>query len=157
LGKAFTYETVRKNLERAADCFGRALRIAGDNPGIEFHLGAVLYKQGKGDAALQYLQHVVELTDQLPDAIKFIGLVHHEKGELDEAIKYYELYIKKTPSPLDVYRLLGQAYAAKGQVQEAIDNYQLYVTKMPNAADASNITVELAKLRAKLSEKSPKS
>ena len=157
LGKAYTYDTTWKNLDRAAVCFGNALRLQPDNPAIEFHLGAVYYKQQKLDAALQTLERAVEQTDQVPEAYKFIGMAYHDKGQFQDAIKYYSLCLYKNPGAVDAYKLLAKAYQAEGQLKEAIDNYETYVKKIPTAVDAPSISQQVRDLRAQLNESLPKS
>ncbi|HVF90655.1 MAG TPA: hypothetical protein VNH22_11355, partial [Blastocatellia bacterium] len=56
LGRAYTFETEMKNLDRARSCFAQALKVQPDNAMFNFHMGAVYVKESKFDLALPYLE-----------------------------------------------------------------------------------------------------
>ncbi|HJQ24125.1 MAG TPA: hypothetical protein VKA60_09445 [Blastocatellia bacterium] len=101
LGKAYSYETPLKNLDRSIYYFQVSLRLEPNNPIINFHLGTAYYKQQKLDAALQQLLLALQQTTEIPDLYKVIGKTYQSKGQLQEAVTYYDLYLKRVPNAAD--------------------------------------------------------
>jgi hypothetical protein len=116
LGKAYSYETPLKNLDRSIYFFQSGLRVEPENPVINFHLGTAYYKQQKLDAALEYLTHALQETSEIPDLYKILAAVYQGKGQLQDAIKYYDLYLKKIPNAADAASINQQVKDLRAQL-----------------------------------------
>jgi tetratricopeptide (TPR) repeat protein len=116
LGKAYSYETPLKNLDRSVYFFHSGLQVEPANPVINFHLGAAYYKQQKLDAALEYLTRALQETADIPDLYKILAAVYQGKGQLQEAIKYYDLYLKKIPNAVDAASINQQVKDLRAQL-----------------------------------------
>jgi tetratricopeptide (TPR) repeat protein len=116
LGKAYSYETPLKNLDRSVYFFQSGLRVEPENPVINFHLGTAYYKQQKLDAALEYLTRALKETTEIPDLYKILAAVYQGKGQLPEAIQYYDLYLKKIPNAADAAAITQQVKDLRAQL-----------------------------------------
>jgi protein O-mannosyl-transferase len=116
LGKAYSYETPLKNLDRSIYFFQSGLRVEPENPVINFHLGTAYYKQQKLDAALEYLTRALQETTEIPDLYKILAAVYQGKGQLPEAIQYYDLYLKKIPNAADAAAITQQVKDLRAQL-----------------------------------------
>jgi tetratricopeptide (TPR) repeat protein len=116
LGKAYSYETPLKNLDRSVYFFQNALRMDPGNAVINFHLGTAYYKQQKFDPALDYLSIAMQLTNEIPDIYKIVAASYQGKGQLEEAIKYYDLYLKRIPNAVDAPSISQQVKDLRAQL-----------------------------------------
>ncbi|HKP12122.1 MAG TPA: hypothetical protein VJZ91_08440 [Blastocatellia bacterium] len=116
LGKAYSYETPLKNLDRSVYFFQNALRMDPGNAVINFHLGTAYYKQQKFDPALDYLTIAMQLTQEIPDIYKIMAASYQGKGQLQEAIKYYDLYLKRIPNAVDAASISQQVKDLRAQL-----------------------------------------
>jgi protein O-mannosyl-transferase len=119
LGKAYSYETPLKNLDRSVYFFQNSLRVDPDNPIVGFHLGTAYYKQQKLDAALEQLTHALQQTSEIPDLYKILAAVYQGKGQLQEAIQYYDLYLKRIPNAADAAAITQQVKDLRAQLNPA--------------------------------------
>jgi tetratricopeptide (TPR) repeat protein len=116
LGKAYSYETPLKNLDRSIYFFQSGLRLDQGNPIINFHLGTAYYKEQKLDAALQYLTIALQQSSDIPDLYKILAAVYQGKGQLQEAIQYYDLYLKRIPNAVDAPSINQQVKDLRAQL-----------------------------------------
>jgi tetratricopeptide (TPR) repeat protein len=116
LGKAYSYETPLKNLDRSIYFFQNALKMDPGNAVINFHLGTAYFKQQKFDAALDYLTIAEQLTSEIPDLYKIIAASYQSKGQLEEAIKYYDIYLKRIPNAVDAASISQQVKDLRAQL-----------------------------------------
>src|SRR5262249_19329816 len=119
LGKAYSYETPLKNLDRSVYFFQSSLRAEPDNPIVNFHLGTAYFKQQKLDSALEYLKVASQQTSEIPDLYKSLAAVYQGKGQLQEAINYYDLYLKKIPNAADAAAITQQVKDLRAQLTAA--------------------------------------
>jgi tetratricopeptide (TPR) repeat protein len=116
LGKAYSYETPLKNLDRSIYFFQTSLRLEPENPIFSVHLGTAYFKQQKLDAAQEYLTRALQQTTEIPDLYKVLAAVYQLKGQLQEAIQYYDLYLKKTPNAVDAATITQQVKDLRAQL-----------------------------------------
>ncbi|HKQ04988.1 MAG TPA: tetratricopeptide repeat protein [Blastocatellia bacterium] len=116
LGKAYSYETPLKNLDRSIYFFQTSLRLEPENPIFSVHLGTAYFKQQKLDAAQEYLTRALQQTSEIPDLYKVLAAVYQLKGQLQEAIQYYDLYLKKTPNAVDAATITQQVKDLRAQL-----------------------------------------
>jgi tetratricopeptide (TPR) repeat protein len=116
LGKAYSYETPLKNLDRSIYFFQNAVRMDPGNAVINYHLGTAYFKQQKYDPALDYLSIAMQLTSEIPDIYKIMAASYQNKGQLEEAIKYYDLYLKRIPNAVDAAAISQQVKDLRAQL-----------------------------------------
>ncbi|MFL6214748.1 MAG: hypothetical protein ACJ74J_12760 [Blastocatellia bacterium] len=116
LGKAYSYETPLKNLDRSVYFFQNALKMDPGNAVINYHLGTAYFKQQKFDPALDYLSIAMQLTSEIPDVYKIMAASYQGKGQLEEAIKYYDLYLKRIPNAVDAASISQQVKDLRAQL-----------------------------------------
>ena len=95
---ALGYSLADRNqrLEEAHELVGQALKLSPDDAFIMDSMGWVLFRQGKGEEGLKYLQHAYSIR---PDAeiAAHLGEVLWALGRRDEARKVWDEALKKTP------------------------------------------------------------
>jgi len=119
LGKAYSYETPLKNLDRSVYFFQSGLRVDPDNPIINVHLGTAYFKQQKLDAAQEYLTRALQQTREIPDLYKILAAVYQGKGQLQEAIQYYDLYLKRIPNAVDAASISEQVKTLRAKLNSS--------------------------------------
>jgi tetratricopeptide (TPR) repeat protein len=116
LGKAYSYETPLKNLDRSVYFFQTGLHLQPENAIISFHLGTAYFKQQKYDAAVEHLTHALQETTEIPDLYKILAASYQGRGQLQEAIQYYDLYLKKIPNAVDAASISQQVKDLRAQL-----------------------------------------
>jgi len=95
---ALGYSLADRNqrLEEAHELIGQALKLSPDDAFIMDSMGWVLFRQGKGEEGLKYLQRAYSIR---PDAeiAAHLGEVLWALGRRDEARKVWDEALKKTP------------------------------------------------------------
>jgi len=95
---ALGYSLADRNqrLEEAQELIGQALKLSPDDAFIMDSMGWVLFRQGKGEEGLKYLQRAYSIR---PDAeiAAHLGEVLWALGRRDEARKVWDEALKKTP------------------------------------------------------------
>ena len=101
LGRAYTFDTEFKNLDRARACFEQALRIHPDNAMFNFHMGAVYAKERKFDQAVPYLEYAKTKAPHLVDSYRFLSYAYESKNQLPLAIENLAEYLRLSPNASD--------------------------------------------------------
>jgi tetratricopeptide (TPR) repeat protein len=119
LGRAYTYDTELKNLDRALYFFSRALALNPENGGFNFHMGAACVKAGKQELALEYLKKAREQTPDFSDIYLFTAYAHHNRGDFRAAIDSYNEYLLKRPDAPDAAKIRQDMDKLRAQLQSA--------------------------------------
>lgn len=92
----YTLADRNQRLEEAQALIGQALKLSPDDAFIMDSMGWVLFRQGKGEEGLKYLQRAYSIR---PDAeiAAHLGEVLWALGRRDEARKVWDEALKKTP------------------------------------------------------------
>jgi tetratricopeptide (TPR) repeat protein len=92
----YTLADRNQRLEEAHELIGQALKLSPDDAFIMDSMGWVLFRQGKGEEGLKYLQRAYSIR---PDAeiAAHLGEVLWALGRRDEARKVWDEALKKTP------------------------------------------------------------
>jgi tetratricopeptide (TPR) repeat protein len=122
LGRAYTFDTELKNLNRAVELFNQALRVNPDNAMVLFHLGATYVKGGDSKNGLPYLEKAQQLQPDLPDIYNFLARAYRNVGRNEEAIKVFELYLKMRPNSRDAAEIRQEITRLRNQPQPAAQN-----------------------------------
>ncbi|HWO00883.1 MAG TPA: tetratricopeptide repeat protein [Blastocatellia bacterium] len=119
LGTVYTFDTGLRNYDRAVGCFERALRLQPDNGMVNFHLGAILGKQGNEDAAIHYLDTARQLQPDLADAYKLLAYVYRGKGQVQLAIDNLSEYLRLQPNAFDAQRVSKEVQDLQAQLRSS--------------------------------------
>lgn len=119
MGRAYTYDTELKNLDRALYFFNRALALDPENGGYNFHMGAACVKAGKQELALEYLKKAKEQTPEFSDIYLFTAYAHHNRGDFREALDSYNEYLLKRPDAPDAAKIRQDMDKLRTQLQSA--------------------------------------
>ncbi len=119
MGRAYTYDTELKNLDRALYFFSRALALDPENGGFNFHMGAACVKAGKQDTALEFLKKAKERTPDFSDIDLFTAYAYHNRGDFREAIDSYNEYLLKRPDAPDAAKIRQDMDKLRAQLQSA--------------------------------------
>jgi tetratricopeptide (TPR) repeat protein len=92
----YTLADRSQRLDEAVDLIGKALKLAPDDAFIMDSMGWVLFRQGKSEEGLKYLQRAYSIR---PDAeiAAHLGEVLWALGRRDEARKIWDEALKKSP------------------------------------------------------------
>ncbi|HYP25661.1 MAG TPA: tetratricopeptide repeat protein [Blastocatellia bacterium] len=124
LGRAYTFETEMKNLERARACFARALKAQPDNAMFNFHMGAVYVKENKFDMALPYLELAKQRAPELVDTYKFLAYAYANKNQLPQAIESLSEYLRRNPNASDAPSESVRLQQLRSRLQNQTQNPQ---------------------------------
>ncbi|MEW6211075.1 MAG: hypothetical protein AB1631_22110, partial [Acidobacteriota bacterium] len=105
IGRAYTYDTELKDIQKSLYFFSRALALDPENPGFNFHMGAACVKAGNQSQALEYLRKAKERTPEFSDIYLFTAYAHHNRGDFREAIDNYNQYLLKKPDAPDAAKI----------------------------------------------------
>jgi tetratricopeptide (TPR) repeat protein len=100
-------------------------------------LGALYYKRGDNENALDQYNQSNELKPNNPETLNGLGLVEQRKGNIEGALKNFMAAIRINPQFADAYNNLGVAYEArkgKGDADLAYTSYEKALTINPNHA-----------------------
>ena len=117
LGRAYTFDTELKNLERARVFFANGLKVQPRNPMINFHMGAAYVLDNKFQAALPYLEFASKEMPQHNDVNKFLAYAYQNLGQIQQAIDSLSLYLKNQPNARDAARENQRLQHMRAQLQ----------------------------------------
>jgi Flp pilus assembly protein TadD len=122
-----------------------------DTVDLQIKLGAVLLRQGKGDASVTALRKVVLSEPDNALAQFNLGAALFETAKLDEAEatlrRAYQIEGAKMPG---AQLLLGQVYFQKNDYAKAIAAFEAYLRDLPDAPNAAQVKDGINKLRQAL-------
>jgi tetratricopeptide (TPR) repeat protein len=101
LGHAYTYDTERKNYEKAKAYFVQALRIEPRMAIAAFHLGATYFREGKYPEAIAYLEAARNQQPEFSDTYLFLGYAYSNTGRLKEGADTLAAYLEMAPNARD--------------------------------------------------------
>ena len=112
-----------KHLHRALEMIRKAVAAEPDNAAYLDSLGWVLYRLGRVEEALKYLERAVELLGQDPDGVVLdhLGDVYHTLGQHDRAVQMWQRALKALDPKIEqkkidqVRRKLQRAKASQGR------------------------------------------
>ncbi len=103
LGYSLTNHTDR--FEEAYNLIKRALKLNPDDPATLDSLGWVLYRQGKAEEALVYLQRAMETLPD-PEVAAHLGEVLWSLGRKDEARKVWQDSLRDNPNHASITKVM---------------------------------------------------
>jgi predicted Zn-dependent protease len=124
LGRAYTFDTEFKNLERARACFTRAVKLNPENAMFNFHLGAVYAKERKFDEAVPYLEYAKTKAPTLADSYRFLSYAYESKNQLPLAIENLSEYLRLSPNASDASGQSMRLQQFRSKLQNQTQNPQ---------------------------------
>jgi len=122
LGRAYTFDTEVKNLDRALYMFNQALKLDPENAMINYHIGATYVKGGDSRTGLPYLEQAQRLQPDLPDTYNFLARAYRNVGRNEEAIKVFEFYLKMQPNARDAAEIRQEITRLRSLPQQPVQN-----------------------------------
>jgi tetratricopeptide (TPR) repeat protein len=116
----------------------KAVESSGD-PQVVFQLGTQLFKLGRLDEALPYLERSVATPDlvkvQLNLCHFFLGLTYKAKHNPAKAAQHLEAYLQAMPNDLGGQKELAGVLVLAKKYDEAIKRFEALRAKLPNDVD----------------------
>jgi tetratricopeptide (TPR) repeat protein len=99
------------NLEKAVECFERAVELDAENAVAQFNLGSVLEEVAQVEKSRQHLRLAVRIDPRYADAHYNLAFVCDKLGAHEEARQHWQTYVQLDPTnPSSTYarqRLAG--------------------------------------------------
>jgi Tfp pilus assembly protein PilF len=100
------------------------------------NMGVSLLENGNLKAAMNALQHAVELDPSQPESHFNLGLVYERRNILTEAEQEMRVTLLLEPGQLDARNMLGVIYARKGNAARASVEWRDLLQDAPNYSPA---------------------
>jgi tetratricopeptide (TPR) repeat protein len=134
---AYGLALVRSN--RAADAeriFSALLTAHADMAELHVVLGQAHAQQGDYNAAIQSLQHALQLKPDVTDANGTLGVIYLKQGKLPEAAAALRAELNVHPDDFKTRHNLATVLGLDGQPQEAMREARAVLAVKPDFADA---------------------
>ena len=129
-------------VEKAIDCYSKALNIESSNPWYYYELGNLKLGCLQWQQALIYYYYAIQLKPDFHGAYHKLGQLHVNNEQLDEAVKYFRKALKYNKSNPWYYNSLGSILEQQNQWEGAIYCYQQAIQLK---ADSSTFYYKLAR------------
>jgi predicted O-linked N-acetylglucosamine transferase (SPINDLY family) len=121
---------------RALELLGRAVVLAETRAEPHYHLGLVLLRQRKLEAAAARFRKAVELSPTLATAHRHLAEVLLTLGRAQEAVPVFEKALTFAPGDADLLGGIGDAWQMLDKLPQAIAAYQQAVALKPTMVQA---------------------
>jgi tetratricopeptide (TPR) repeat protein len=115
--------------------FRHTVEVTRDNWAGLGALSEALLAQNRADEAQPYIETMIRLRPNLPDARISLGSALSKRGDFDDAAAQYRLALKLNPGNADALEGLGVVLTAAGKFEDALPNLQAAVKIRPGDAD----------------------
>ncbi len=115
--------------------FRHTIEVTTDNWAGLGVLSEALLAQNRADEAQPYIETMIRLRPNLPDARISLGSALSKRGDFDDAAAQYRLALKLNPGNADALEGLGVVLTAAGNFEEALPSLQAAVKSRPGDAD----------------------
>jgi protein O-GlcNAc transferase len=112
------------NMQEARKEFGLVEKETGGDPAIAYYLARLDLREGKIDAAINRLVHLVNYPP-FPDTAYYLGRAYFEKGELAQARKWLVVAAQANPRDSRVPFQMARVYLREGRKAEAEKQFEL--------------------------------
>jgi tetratricopeptide (TPR) repeat protein len=122
-------------LEKAADDFQAAIRLAPDLAEAHLNLGLVQNRQGKLEKAIESFEKALQLKPSLTGVHAALGIDLLALGKPGEAVPHLEKALEADPNNAEVNRFLGMAYLEEGDLHRGIARLEIALKSKPKDAE----------------------
>lgn len=133
--KGVTYYRLNQ-LDKASECFRKALELAPRYPEAELHLALTLNDQGNSHEAAAHLRAALRVNPNLADAHYLLAGILANQGDLRQAAEHYQAAIAINPQNADAHAYLGQVLLNLGETENAIRSFENSLRINPQDARA---------------------
>jgi len=122
---------------QAAEAFYRALmKLAPEQAGIPYNLGALLQRQGRSEEAAEAFKLSLSIRPLNADAHNNLGVALQSLGRDEEAIAAFHQALALKPDSAEAHRNLGIGLRRLGQLEEAVAAFHQATTLRPGHAES---------------------
>lgn len=119
-------------LDEAAGCIERAIRLDDQQPLYFFGLGQVLQDQNEPGEAEKQFRQALALNPDLAPAYNHLGLILQSGQRFDEALQCFREAVRCHPGYARAFNNQGNLLRAKGELSEAVNCFREAVRLSPD-------------------------
>lgn len=112
------------DLEKAVECYKRAIEAAPDFAEAYYNLGVIRYSQRAWDISIQYFKKTLGLKPDSVDAAFNLAAAYKELGQYRQAALSYQQVLQQKPNLPDAFFNQGICYLKLGQIKSALGAIQ---------------------------------
>jgi tetratricopeptide (TPR) repeat protein len=135
-GSLGAVHTSAGDLNAAAACYGKALALAPDHPGILYAYAMLLRSLGRHAEAIDHLRRAVSGRPDHLDAHFELGNLLYAGGQDAGAMECYLKVLQLSPRHSETHNNLANVYQRQGQIERAVAHYRTAIEINPSYADA---------------------
>ena len=136
--KAAAQQFEAGNLTQAEGLCGEILHNDPDQPVALHLLGAIAYKQGRYEEAIELIREALARNRRVPQFHNTFGAVLRAMGKFEEAIVAYEQAVSLDAEYTQAYHNMGNVLLLQGRYAAAIEKYERVISLEPQCAEAYN-------------------
>ena len=129
---------MKGEVQKAVECFKKAIKLKPDYPEAHNNLGNTLKEQGDLAAAIASYNTALSLNPNHPKIHNNLGVALKEQGDLIAAITSYNTALKLKWNYPEAHNNLGNALKDQGELTAAITSYNTALSLDPNYPEAHN-------------------
>lgn len=126
----------RMGREEAQAQFEKAIQLMPDFTHAHFNLARILFKKGRGTAAVAELQKTIQIDPNHVGALNMLGMALGRQQKFAEAQSYLERAVRLDPNHAEARNNLGAAYAGLGRLREAVAQFEAALRIDPDDPEA---------------------
>jgi len=115
----------QQRFRRAADLYGRVLRVDDHSPAVSYKHALALYREGDLANAITALHQTLELDSGLSEAQYLLGLCFRDKKRLPEATAALERAVALSPGFIGAREELADLYATQDRRSNQLEQLQI--------------------------------
>jgi tetratricopeptide (TPR) repeat protein len=124
------------DLERAEECYRRAITAAPGSADAHINLGFVLLEQKRTADAKYYLQQAVSINPEGADSHYLLGKISQEQNRPGEAIENFNRALKANPDFVEAHYGLGITFRTQGKLDEALRCFDKALSLRPESQES---------------------
>lgn len=129
---ALLYEE-KQDFKKAIELLGEAHKISAKNTDILYQMGMLYERLGDTDAALRYMDEVLQIDPDYANALNFVGYTWADKGiNLPEAEEKIKKALDQKPDDAYIRDSIGWVYYKKGEYAKALNELLRAFQSLPD-------------------------
>jgi tetratricopeptide (TPR) repeat protein len=123
-------------MEKAIECYKRAIRINPENAEAHYNLGNIYLALKRPEEAEDEYEKAIKARPNFANAYSNLGVAFVQRGKIYLALDRFLLAAELDPNNAEARLNLTTALAGKGSIDEAIAHYRKVVTLFPRNTNA---------------------